>query len=105
MEGMTRDEWEDMADEWRSERLDAGLFLLQALDVILAWLVGEDDGAGKRIIELLRANGASLDSLSASLKEQMDGIESDDNEQAKSTREMLEALLRCVEGGKFLSLS
>lgn len=39
--------------EWLSRRLDNGLFPLQIIDVILAWLIAEDDGARVRIKELL----------------------------------------------------
>ena len=54
------DEREEMVDEWESRRLDAGLFCLQTIDVILAWLVAEDDGASKRIQSLLADHDESL---------------------------------------------
>lgn len=43
------EESEERADEWLSRRLDAGLYVLQTVDVILAWLVAEDDGARRKI--------------------------------------------------------
>ena len=43
------EELEERADEWLSRRLDAGLYVLQTVDVILAWLVAEDDGARRKI--------------------------------------------------------
>ena len=43
------EELEERADEWFSRRLDAGLYVLQTIDVILAWLVAEDDGARRKI--------------------------------------------------------
>lgn len=45
-----------MEAEWLSRRLDHGLFPLQIIDVILAWLIAEDDGANARIRELLAEN-------------------------------------------------
>ena len=62
------EEREDMADEWLSRRLDAGLFCLQTIDVILAWLVAEDDGAGKRIQSLLADRDESLSVVKATIQ-------------------------------------
>ncbi|KAL8957225.1 MAG: hypothetical protein Q9193_005448 [Seirophora villosa] len=47
------EEQEEKADEWLSRRLDAGLYSLQTVDVVLAWLVAEDEGAGERVKALL----------------------------------------------------
>ncbi len=62
------EEREDMADEWDSRRLDAGLFCLQTIDVILAWLVAEDDGASKRIQSLLADRDESLAVVKATIQ-------------------------------------
>ena len=43
---------EDLADEWLSRRLDAGLFL--------AWLIAEDDGARSAVKELLAERDESF---------------------------------------------
>lgn len=93
-EALSKDEQNEMADEWLSRQLDAGLFPLQTLDVILSWLVAEDDGARRKISDLL----AGLESLSSSLRGQIAGIEPEQNEDAAAVagKEMLEALLRCI---------
>ena len=57
-----------MADEWLSRRLDAGLYCLQTIDVILAWLVAEDDGASKRIQSLLAERDESLAVVRATIQ-------------------------------------
>ncbi|KAL9024782.1 MAG: hypothetical protein Q9196_006264 [Gyalolechia fulgens] len=62
---------EDRADEWLSRRLDAGLYSLQTVDVILAWLVAEDSGAKKRIQGLLAERDESLDVIRTTLQDQM----------------------------------
>jgi len=62
------DEREEMVDEWESRRLDAGLFCLQTIDVILAWLVAEDDGASKRIQSLLADHDESLAVVKATIQ-------------------------------------
>jgi beta-catenin-like protein 1 len=54
------EEREEMADEWDSRRLDAGLYCLQTIGVILAWIVAEDDGASKRIKGLLADRDETL---------------------------------------------
>lgn len=65
---MNSEEREETADEWLSRRLDAGLFCLQTVDVILAWLVAEDDGAGKRIQILLADRDESLAVVKATIQ-------------------------------------
>lgn len=62
------EEREERADEWLSRRLDAGLFVLQTIDVILAWLVAEDDGARKKIRSLLADRDETLNDVKAALQ-------------------------------------
>lgn len=57
---MSAEEREEMADEWLGRRLDAGLFCLQSIDVILAWLVAEDVGAEKEIRRLFAERDEDL---------------------------------------------
>lgn len=94
--GMGEDEREEAADEWFSRRLDAGLFCLQTIDVILAWLIAEDDGARKKIHALLADRDETLAVIKATIQEQIDGIDpkSDD---AKDTREMLQTLAQFLQ--------
>lgn len=58
--GLDAEEREEMADEWLSRRLDAGLFCLQIIDVVLAWMIAEDDGARKKIQSLFADRDESL---------------------------------------------
>ena len=62
------EEREALADEWLSRRLDAGLFCLQTIDVILAWLVAEDEGASKKIQSLLADRDESLAVVKATIQ-------------------------------------
>ena len=62
------EEQEDRADEWLSRRLDAGLYVLQTVDVILAWLAAEDDGARNKIQELLGDRDEGLGDVKATLQ-------------------------------------
>ena len=87
-----RKEPEDTDDEeWYLRRLEAGLFTLQTIDVILAWLVAEDDGARKKIIELLADRDETLAVIKATIDEQIEGINTE-TEEGKDTKEMLVTL-------------
>jgi beta-catenin-like protein 1 len=88
---LPEDEVEDRADEWFSRRLDGGLFCLQTIDVILAWLIAEEP-AVKAKIEGVSGSAQELTSIRASLEEQRRGLEGGSAED-EDTREMLETLL------------
>ena len=65
---LSNDEQEAKADEWLSRRLDAGLYVLQTVDVILAWLVAEDSGAKANIQDLLADRDESLKNIRVTLQ-------------------------------------
>jgi beta-catenin-like protein 1 len=94
-DGLSTAEAEEQADEWFSRRLDAGLFSLQAIELILSWMVAEDPGARQTITVLLGEEG--LKSLERSLRDQVQGIDPGGGDEAQATEEMLKALLLCVE--------
>lgn len=58
----------ERADEWLSRRLDAGLYVLQTADVILAWMVAEDEGARMKTIDLLAEKDETLGVIRATLE-------------------------------------
>ncbi|AEO64671.1 uncharacterized protein THITE_2142516 [Thermothielavioides terrestris NRRL 8126] len=93
---MDDEEREEMADEWFSRRLDAGLFCLQTIDVILAWLVAEDDGARKKIQALLADRDESFAMIRETIQEQIDGMDAETAE-AKETKEMLTTLAQFLQ--------
>lgn len=88
---LSAQEIEENEDENLSRRMDAGLFPLQSLDIILAWLIAEDDGARKHI-----ANSIQQTTIRQSLTDQLNGIQLQDVPDAVGTREMLQALLSCL---------
>ncbi|KAK2787475.1 hypothetical protein FQN52_007193 [Onygenales sp. PD_12] len=92
-EAMDPDDQEDMAGEWLSRRLDAGLFCLQIIDVILAWLVAEDDGAKSKIKSLLADRDEDLGLIKATLQEQLSDLDETSAEE-DDTREMLRTLMQ-----------
>lgn len=83
----------DMEVEWLARRLDAGLYCLQMVDLVLAWLVAEDNGAKKKVMALLAERDESLTDIRNTLQEQMDGMTDDDDEEATGMKEMLATLV------------
>lgn len=65
---LSPEERKERLDEWDSRRLDGGLYVLQTVDVILAWLVAEDDGARTKIQKLLEDQNDSLISVKTTLQ-------------------------------------
>lgn len=98
---MSREDAADMADAWFSQRLDAGLFCLQTIDVVLTWLVAEDDGARKAVVRLLAERDERLTDLKKTLKEQLEAIDVDETKEGKDgdvmLRDMLETLVGFLE--------
>jgi beta-catenin-like protein 1 len=95
-DGMDADEREEMADEWFSRRLDAGLFCLQTIDVILAWLIAEDGGARKKIQALLADRDETFAVIGDTIQEQIDGIDAE-SEEGNETKEMLRTLVQFLQ--------
>ncbi|EYE94963.1 beta-catenin-like protein 1 [Aspergillus ruber CBS 135680] len=90
-----KEEQEIMAPEWLSRRFDAGLFSIQLIDVILAWLVAEDDGAKQKVVTLLKDRDEDLSLIRGTLQEQVEGLSEDEPGQ-KDHKEMLDTLLQFV---------
>ena len=95
--GMEKNDQESMTGEWLSRRLDAGLFELQTVDLILAWLIAEDDGARKRIESLLADRNQSLAIIRATLQEQVNDLKAASSEEEQNTKEMLQTLMSFLD--------
>ncbi|KAL9000976.1 MAG: hypothetical protein Q9169_000460 [Polycauliona sp. 2 TL-2023] len=65
---LSTEDQDERGDEWLSRRMDAGLYALQTADVVLAWLVAEDEGAKKRIQGLLAEIDESLQTVRVTLQ-------------------------------------
>lgn len=90
---------EDVAElevEWLSRRLDAGLFTLQAIDAILAWLTAEDNGARRKIKQLLAEQDDTLEVIKATLTDQMQGLDTEE-EDGKDMKDMLGTLVEFLQ--------
>lgn len=84
---------EDLEDERFLRRLDAGLFTLQTIDIVLAWLIAEDDGARKKIQELLADRDETFQVIKASLQERLEAIDNKESQEGKDSAEMLTTLM------------
>ena len=67
-EASSPEEQDERADEWLSRRLDAGLYVPQTVDLILAWLVAEDNGSRVRIEALLAEKDQTLTDIKTTLQ-------------------------------------
>ncbi|KAI1204449.1 DUF1716-domain-containing protein [Annulohypoxylon truncatum] len=91
-------DWLELQDgEWFLRRLDAGLFCLQTIDVILAWLIAEDEGAKKTIRKLLADQDETFEVIRNTLQEQIKGIEEANDTKDKDPWDLKEMLLTLVE--------
>ncbi|KAF2276985.1 DUF1716-domain-containing protein [Westerdykella ornata] len=87
--GLSKEEAEEFDLRNISDRLSEGLFCLQRMDVILAWLVAEDDGAKKAIVKVLGERDEGLADVRRTLQAQLDGVLAVE----PAEREMLETLV------------
>ncbi|PSN71646.1 DUF1716-domain-containing protein [Corynespora cassiicola Philippines] len=87
--GLSKEEQEELELENIPSRLDEGLYCLERIDAILAWLVAEDDGAKAAIIKALGERDEGLADVKKTLQAQLNGV----LEVEPAEREMLEALV------------
>lgn len=87
---LDEDEREERADEFFSRRLDGGLFCLQMIDVIVAWLVAEDSS----LKTVLQSELGGFDAIRASLQAQLEGGDPTEDD---DTRDMLSILIDLVK--------
>ncbi|KAF2246747.1 DUF1716-domain-containing protein [Trematosphaeria pertusa] len=87
--GLSKQEQEALDMENIPSRLDEGLYCLERIDVILAWVAAEDDGAKRAIVKALGERDETLVDVRRTLQAQLDGV----LEVEPAEREMLEALI------------
>lgn len=86
------EEAEDRADEFFSRRLEGGLYCLQTIDVVLAWLAAEDGGMKAQMRKVL----GSLKEVTKSLQEQLVLLDPQAAED-EDMRDMLATLIGFLE--------
>ncbi|SCZ92549.1 BZ3500_MvSof-1268-A1-R1_Chr5-2g07967 [Microbotryum saponariae] len=94
-------------DELYLEKLERGLFSLQLIDYILAWMTMEDDGAREHILMMLARRNKSFDDIIRVLSEYRDNIgegaakteekEGSEIDEAEEQREILKNLIEYLK--------
>jgi beta-catenin-like protein 1 len=82
--------------EWTTQTVEAGLYNLRYIDLILAWLCVEDKGAKDRTSELLTEQDGSLADISTTLKNQLAEFDETDTDSAEF-KSMLDGLLAILD--------
>jgi beta-catenin-like protein 1 len=87
--GLSKAEQDELELETIPTRLREGLYCLERVDAILAWLIAEDDGAREAIVKGLGERDEGLADVKRTLKAQLDG----NMEVEGAEREVLETLI------------
>lgn len=91
--GLSKEEQDELEVENIPSRLDEGLYCLERVDAILAWLVAEDDGAKNAAVKALGERDETLKDVKRTLQAQLDGL----LEVEPAEREMLETLVAFLQ--------
>ena len=92
-QGLSGEELEEWELENVTERLGEGLYCLERIDAVLAWLVAEDAGAKRAVQERLAERDEGLEDVKRTLQAQLDGVLAVE----KAERDMLETLVGFLE--------
>ncbi|KAI6105542.1 Catenin-beta-like protein [Pisolithus sp. B1] len=76
VDGTFEPEHEDL---WYLRRLDGGLFTLQTVDYVLAWIAMEDDGARSHLAKMLERKNLTLENIGTTLRIYRDNVDTDDS--------------------------
>ncbi|KAF8974523.1 DUF1716-domain-containing protein [Flammula alnicola] len=91
----------DAEDAFYIRRLDGGLFTLQTVDYILAWLMMEDDGIRNHALRMLDRRNQSLEDILQTLRLYHDHVDDDyatsGTEATTSQRTILQALISSLD--------
>ncbi|KAF8913939.1 Catenin-beta-like protein [Gymnopilus junonius] len=85
----------EVEDSYYIRRLDGGLFTLQTVDYILAWLVMEDDGIRSHASRMLDRRGHSLKDIVQTLQQYHEHV-GDDSPETEATVSQKEILLGLI---------
>ncbi|KAF9567315.1 DUF1716-domain-containing protein [Agrocybe pediades] len=94
----------DVEDGFYLRRLDGGLFTLQTVDYILAWIMMEDDGIRQHCIRMLGRRNEGMKDILQTLQvyyEHVDDDEGDkgaDSEPTMSQKDILQGLIAALDG-------
>ncbi|KAF9534285.1 Catenin-beta-like protein [Crepidotus variabilis] len=87
----------DIEDAFYLQRLDGGLFTLQTVDFILAWVIMEDDGIRTHALRMLDRNNQSQKDIVETLKVYEDHADDNIKEDSLSQKEILRGLISALD--------
>ncbi|EFQ95268.1 hypothetical protein CFE70_010477 [Pyrenophora teres f. teres 0-1] len=92
--GLDKEDQEALELQSVAERLsEGGLYCLERIDAVLAWLVAEDEGAKAAVVAALAERDEGLGDVKKTLQAQLDGV----LEVERAEREVLETLVGFLE--------
>jgi len=91
--GLSKEEQEELELENVPSRLSEGLYCLERIDAVLAWLVAEDEGAKATVVQALGERDEGLGDVKRTLQAQLDGVLAVE----KAERDMLETLVAFLD--------
>jgi len=86
---------------WYLRRLDGGLFTLQTVDYIIAWITMEDDGILSHVKQMMSRRDRSLQDIAKTLQIYHDNVDEADtpaDDSAPSQKEILQHLMDFLNG-------
>ncbi|KAI0390442.1 DUF1716-domain-containing protein [Xylariaceae sp. FL0594] len=87
---------EDEEDVWQSRVWEAGGYTLRIVDIVLAWLIAEDDGAAKAIKDMFAAYDQGIDVVKQTLTDELEGVDKS-TEEGEDTYAMLQTLVELLD--------
>jgi len=98
----------DEEDTWYLRRLESGLFTLQTVDYILAWVAMEDDGIRAHLLQMLDRKSLSMQDIIQTLRTFYDNVDDEPDplpqtaggaaeERPPSQKEILAALIAALD--------
>ncbi|KAJ7591031.1 Catenin-beta-like protein [Mycena floridula] len=89
----------DEEDLWYLRRLDNGLFLLQTVDYILAWIAMDDDGIRGHLLQMLDRKNQSLQDIVKTLHLYHDSVDEETSPEAEDgpgKKDILQGLISAL---------
>ncbi|KAI0337925.1 DUF1716-domain-containing protein [Trametopsis cervina] len=87
----------EMEDLWYLRRLDGGLFTLQTVDYILAWLAMEDDGIQAHLQQMLNRKNKSFKDIVKTLRIYQANVDTDESAQQAGEMTQKEILQHLID--------
>jgi len=90
----------EVEDIFYIRRFDGGLFTLQIVDYILAWLMMEDDGIRAHSLRMLDRGNQTLQDILQTLRIYHDHIDDDDGGEATISQNVLDSLISALDSAE-----